>query len=45
MASDLDPLDHTPCSCGLRDLIDPWGRKTRTEALRADGSIEGEMAR
>jgi hypothetical protein len=26
-ANDLDPLDHTPCTCGLRRLYNPWGRK------------------
>ena len=25
-ANDLDPLDHTPCTCGLRDILNPWGR-------------------
>lgn len=25
-ANDLDPLDHSPCVCGLRDTINPWGR-------------------
>lgn len=26
-ANDLDPLDHSPCTCGLRAAVNPWGRK------------------
>lgn len=26
-ANDLDPLDHTPCTCGLRAFFNPWNRK------------------
>jgi len=25
-ANDLDPLDHAPCTCGLRATVNPWGR-------------------
>ena len=26
-ANDLDPMDHSPCTCGLRAIHNPWGRK------------------
>ena len=26
-ANDLDPMDHTPCTCGLRAFYNPWNRK------------------
>jgi hypothetical protein len=26
-ANDLDPLDHSPCTCGLRSFYNPFGRK------------------
>jgi hypothetical protein len=25
-ANDMDPLDHSSCTCGLRKLYNPWGR-------------------
>lgn len=28
-ANDLDPLDHAPCTCGLRQHYDPWNRLGR----------------
>lgn len=33
-ANDLDPLDHTPCACGLRLKFNPWGRDDAQEADR-----------
>lgn len=27
IANDLDPLDRSPCTCGLRQIHNPWGRK------------------
>lgn len=32
-ANDLDPLDHTACSCGLRQYYDPW-KRSATISLR-----------
>ena len=29
-ANDLDPLDHAPCTCGLRVFFNPWNRKDQT---------------
>ena len=26
-ANDLDLLDHSPCTCGLRAFYNPWNRK------------------
>ena len=26
-ANDLDPLDHAPCTCGLREFYNPWNRR------------------
>lgn len=28
-ANDMDPLDHSPCTCGLRQFYNPWNRDTR----------------
>jgi hypothetical protein len=29
-ANDLDPLDQSPCTCGLRQFYDPWNRKGKS---------------
>lgn len=30
-ANDLDPMDHTVCTCGLRQKFNPWGRNDRVQ--------------
>lgn len=42
MANDMDPLDHAPCTCGLRDLCDPWGRQADDGAIDAGITITTE---
>lgn len=41
-ANDLDPLDSSPCTCGLRYFYDPKGLNSATSSKSVDNSIENE---